>query len=57
MSVGFVTASGKGITVSEKALQKARQLFELLDNDDDNGSIRASAGNTDDAYCSSVENG
>lgn len=52
MSVGFVTASGKGITVSEEALQKARQLFQLLDSDDNDGLIRA-----DSAHCSSVENG
>ncbi|VDK79398.1 unnamed protein product [Litomosoides sigmodontis] len=39
MNVGFVTASGKGITVSEEALQKARQLLELLDSDDNDGLI------------------
>ncbi|EJW88376.1 BRCA2 repeat family protein [Wuchereria bancrofti] len=56
MSVGFITASGKDITVSEKALQKARQLFELLDDDDNNDSVRATVGNSDNARCSSVEN-
>ncbi|KAK6101872.1 Replication factor-A C terminal domain family protein [Brugia pahangi] len=57
MSIGFVTASGKDITVSEKALQKARHLFELLDDDDDNNdSIRATIGNSGNARCSSVEN-
>ncbi|CAG9531562.1 unnamed protein product [Cercopithifilaria johnstoni] len=57
MSVGFVTASGKGITVSEKALQKARQFFELLDNYENNSLIQSTAENTDNAYCSIVENG
>ncbi|VDK81999.1 unnamed protein product [Onchocerca ochengi] len=54
MSVGFVTASGKGITVSEKALQKARHLFEQLDDDD--SSVQATTGNTNNACCSSLAN-
>ncbi|VBB28391.1 unnamed protein product [Acanthocheilonema viteae] len=57
MSIGFVTASGKGVTVSEKALQKARHFFELLDNDGNDSFIRTTAGNTDKAHCSNVENG
>lgn len=57
MSVGFVTASGKGITVSEKALQKARQLFEFLDNNDNDSLTRDASENIDNAHCSSVENG
>ncbi|EJD75993.1 replication factor a 1 [Loa loa] len=57
MSTGFVTASGKGVTVSEKALQKARQLFELLDDSNDDSSIRTAAGNIDSARCSSMESG
>uniref|UniRef100_A0A0R3RPC1 Replication protein A 70 kDa DNA-binding subunit n=1 Tax=Elaeophora elaphi TaxID=1147741 RepID=A0A0R3RPC1_9BILA len=57
MSVGFVTASGKGITVSEKALRKARQLFEVLDNEGDNSLLRSIADNTDNGECSSMGNG
>ncbi|OZC11633.1 BRCA2 repeat protein [Onchocerca flexuosa] len=54
MSVGFVTASGKGIMVSEKALQKARHLFEQLDDDD--SSVQATVGNTDNGRCSNLAN-
>ncbi|VDN34399.1 unnamed protein product [Gongylonema pulchrum] len=46
MNVGFVTASGKDIKVSEEALQKARDLFEELENSDDLPVQRASTPNT-----------
>ncbi|VDM95104.1 unnamed protein product [Thelazia callipaeda] len=46
MSAGFVTASGKGITVSEKALEKARELFRLLDNEDSAHGIEENAQGT-----------
>uniref|UniRef100_A0A915B679 Replication protein A 70 kDa DNA-binding subunit n=1 Tax=Parascaris univalens TaxID=6257 RepID=A0A915B679_PARUN len=34
MSVGFVTASGKGVKVSEGALEKARKLLETIDKEE-----------------------
>uniref|UniRef100_F1KWX5 Replication protein A 70 kDa DNA-binding subunit n=1 Tax=Ascaris suum TaxID=6253 RepID=F1KWX5_ASCSU len=34
MSVGFVTASGKGVKVSESALEKARKLLETIDKEE-----------------------
>ncbi|MCP9259323.1 Replication factor a 1 [Dirofilaria immitis] len=54
MSVGFVTASGKDVMVSEKALQKARHLFELLDSDEN--LVQVSTGNIDNTRCNNAGN-
>uniref|UniRef100_A0A915PB15 Replication protein A subunit n=1 Tax=Setaria digitata TaxID=48799 RepID=A0A915PB15_9BILA len=54
MSVGFVTASGKGVKVSDEALQKAKHLFEQLDNDGD--SLRSATEDTSNSRCCSVKN-
>lgn len=32
MNVGFVTASGKGVKISEEALERARKLFREVDS-------------------------
>lgn len=33
MSTGFVTASGKGVNVSEESLERARKLFDCIDDE------------------------